>query len=81
MLQIADSHQGKMLHDAAFLLGLRCLPKYPFGASSIGWTIVTCYNFLQKYLNFSLKIDFIFTNSAEPHEMSHYVAFHLDLHS
>ena len=40
MLQIADSHQGKMLNDAAFLLGLRCLPKYPFGVSSMGWSIV-----------------------------------------
>ena len=28
----------------------------------------------------SLKIDFVLKNSADPDEIPHYVAFHLDLH-
>ena len=28
----------------------------------------------------SLKIDFVFANSADPDEMPHYAAFHLGIH-
>ena len=33
-----------------------------------------------KIVFFSLKIDFVFVNSAESDEMLHYAAFHLGLH-
>ena len=41
---------------------------------------VAGYN-LKKKVFFSLKIDFVFANSANPDEMPHYAAFHLGLHN
>ena len=39
---------------------------------------VTGYNF-PKYYIFSLKIEFVLANSADPDEMPHKAAFHLGL--
>ena len=36
-------------------------------------TLITC-------CTFSVKIDFVLANSADPDEMLHYAAFHLGLH-
>ena len=33
-----------------------------------------------RLLHFSLKIDFVLPNSADPDEVPHFAAFHLDLH-
>ena len=35
---------------------------------------------LRGHTFFSLKIDFVLPNSADPDEMPHYAAFHLGLH-
>ena len=49
-----------------------------------GWSIVYIEGspVLIFFLNvlISLKIDFVFANSANPDEMPHYAAFHLGLH-
>ena len=39
-----------------------------------------CTRILNKQKILSLLIIFVFTNSVDPDEMSHYAAFHLDLH-
>ena len=41
---------------------------------------VTGYNFQTNIIFLSLKIKFVLANSADPDEMSHYVAFYLCLH-
>ena len=41
---------------------------------------VTGYNLQKNILFLSLKIDLVLANSADPDEMLHYAAFHLDLH-
>ena len=41
---------------------------------------VTGYNFQKKIVFYSLTINFVLANSADPDEMPHYAAFHLGLH-
>ena len=52
-----------------------------------GWSIVyiegsqvTGYCFQKNSLFLLLKINFVKLNSADPYEMPHHAAFHLDLH-
>ena len=49
-----------------------------------GWAIVYIEaSHVENFKNIaflSLKIDFVFANSADPDEMQHYAAFHLGLH-
>ena len=40
----------------------------------------TCYNFPKNIVFLSMKIYFDFANSADPDEMPHDAAFHLDIH-
>ena len=44
-----------------------------------GWSILQVIIFFKKY-SFSLKINFVLVNSADPNEMRHYAAFHLGLY-
>ena len=76
----------KLLHNAAFHLGLQCLPKYPFGVSvpqrvkqlpvKIGLRSFQS-KLLLNVVFLSLKIDFMEANSADPDEMPPFVVFTL----
>ena len=55
-----------------------------FDTVKSGWSIVYIEGsqviISKNILFFSLKVDFVLANSADPDEMPHYVAFHLSFH-